>query len=119
MTRIIVCGGRNYTNRERLFKELDAVHSERHISVLIEGGARGADRLAFEWGCQHVGILKIRCEADWVKHGRAAGPIRNQRMLNECAPDLVVAFPGGSGTADMVRRARDAGVEVIEVKYAD
>jgi hypothetical protein len=53
--------------------------------------------------------------ADWAKHGRAASPIRNQQMLDEGRPNLVVAFPGGRGTADMVRRARSAGVEVIEV----
>ena len=48
--------------------------------------------------------------ADWTKHGKAAGPIRNQKMLDEC-PDLVVAFPGGKGTADMVRRAMKAGID--------
>jgi hypothetical protein len=53
--------------------------------------------------------------ADWNTHGRAAGPIRNQRMLDEVKPELVVAFPGGRGTADMVRRAREAGVNVYLV----
>jgi hypothetical protein len=48
--------------------------------------------------------------ADWEKLGRSAGPIRNQAMLDEGRPDLVVAFPGHHGTADMVRRARAAGV---------
>lgn len=47
------------------------------------------------------------------KHGRAAGPIRNQQMLDEGKPHLVVAFPGGTGTADMVRRAQAAGVLVL------
>jgi hypothetical protein len=50
--------------------------------------------------------------AQWKKHGRAAGPIRNQRMLDKGKPDLVVAFPGGRGTADMIRRAERAGVPV-------
>ena len=54
-------------------------------------------------------------EADWAKHGRKAGPIRNQRMIDEGRPDLVVAFPGGTGTADMVERARVAGIRVIEI----
>jgi hypothetical protein len=53
--------------------------------------------------------------ADWDGLGRKAGPIRNQRMLDEGKPDLVIAFPGGRGTADMVRRAREAGVEVVEL----
>lgn len=50
--------------------------------------------------------------------GRAAGPIRHQRMLDEGMPDLVLALPGGRGTADMVRHATLAGVEVIEVGAA-
>jgi hypothetical protein len=54
--------------------------------------------------------------AQWKKHGRAAGPIRNQRMLDEGKPDLVVAFPGGRGTADMIRRAERAGVPVQQVQ---
>jgi hypothetical protein len=52
-------------------------------------------------------------KADWHWHGRAAGPIRNQKML-DWGPDLVVAFAGGDGTACMMRLARAAGVEVIE-----
>lgn len=113
--RVLVCGCRDYQDRGRVFKTLSDIHAARVITELHEGGAEGADRLAFEWGCQHLRILKIRWEADWKKHGRAAGPIRNQRMIDEGKPDLVLAFPGGRGTADMVRRARAAGVEVIEL----
>jgi len=54
--------------------------------------------------------------ADWETHGKAAGPIRNQRMLDEGRPDLVVAFPGGRGTSDMVARAKRAGVEVMMIE---
>lgn len=53
--------------------------------------------------------------ANWLKYGRMAGAMRNQQMLDEEEVDLVVAFPGGKGTADMVRRARAAGIEVREV----
>ena len=48
---------------------------------------------------------------DWKKYGKKAGPLRNQQMLEEGKPDLVVAFPGGNGTADMVRRAKKANIE--------
>jgi hypothetical protein len=54
-------------------------------------------------------------QADWKGLGRKAGPIRHQQMLDESQPALVVAFPGGRGTADMVCRARGADIEVIEV----
>lgn len=85
------------------------------ITTLIHGGAPGADALAATWAIEH----DITCStyvADWFKHGRAAGPIRNEAMLIEGRPDCVVAFPGGRGTADMVRRAKAAGVRVIEVQ---
>lgn len=82
--------------------------------MIIHGGARGADSLAAYWAA-HSGVPFETYQADWKQHGRGAGPIRNKRMLSEGKPDLVVAFPGGSGTAHMVRIAREAGVKVMEV----
>jgi hypothetical protein len=82
--------------------------------VLIEGGARGADRLAREWAKAH-GVTVETYEAEWQRYGRGAGPIRNDTMIRDGDPDLVVAFPGGSGTADMVRRATIFSVPVERV----
>jgi SLOG family YspA-like protein len=82
--------------------------------VIITGGASGVDSTATDWAAVNWCQFK-EYKADWKKHGRAAGPIRNQRMLDEGKPDLVVAFPGGRGTADMVKRAKAAGVPVHEV----
>jgi hypothetical protein len=79
----------------------------------MRGGARGADALAKDWAMTQPDIVRFECKADWKRYGPAAGPIRNQRML-DWSPDLVVAFAGGKGTTDTVRRARAAGVEVIE-----
>jgi len=50
--------------------------------------------------------------ADWSRHGKSAGPIRNRQMLIEGRPDIVVAFPGGKGTANMIKQAVEAGVKV-------
>lgn len=114
MTRAIICGGRDFTDRDRGFAALDLIHAGRGLTFVIEGGARGADAIAFQWAnsrCVHGWHMP----ADWATHGKAAGPIRNQDMLDRGKPDLVIAFPGGAGTADMVRRARAAGVEVLEV----
>jgi len=86
-----------------------------HRLVVIQGGAKGADRMAREWCCRQPEIQMINEPADWKMHGRAAGPIRNKRMLDEYEPDMVLAFPGGAGTANMVKQARAAGVKVIEV----
>lgn len=109
--RILVCGGRDYTNRARVNRILDRVHAERGITAIIQGTARGADTLAAEWGWDNK-ITVCSYPADWQAHGKKAGPIRNQEMLDRGKPDAVVAFPGGAGTADMVRRARAAEVAV-------
>lgn len=109
--RILVCGGRDYVDRKTLFEVLNVEHSANTIILLIHGGASGADRLAGEW----ADVMGVPCavyNADWVKHGRAAGPIRNLQMLNLECPHLVIAFPGGRGTADMVRQAIANGVPV-------
>lgn len=111
--KVLVCGGRDYGDQTYLFSVLDALNSRVRISEIIEGGATGADALAGKWALAHRVVL-TECKADWQRNGRAAGPIRNQKMLDECKPDLVLAFPGGTGTADMVRRARAAKVEVLE-----
>jgi hypothetical protein len=114
--RILVCGGREFNDSELLWSELDKiVQSVGTLSTIISGMARGADTLAVDYALANS--LPIRkYPADWDRHGKAAGFIRNQQMLDEGNPDLVVAFPGGRGTADMVRRARKAGVEVRVVE---
>lgn len=111
--RVLVCGGRDYRDEVRVFKELDQIKP----SDLIEGGASGADTLAYRWAKRNLDAdHRHTYDADWDRHGKAAGAIRNQRMLDEGKPDLVLAFPGGRGTADMVRRAKRAGVKVVEIE---
>lgn len=115
MTRVLVCGGREFDDVSLLAVEMEKVWRRfGYPAVIIHGDARGADRLAEEWAIRH-GVPVKAYPADWERDGRAAGPIRNQRMLDEGKPDLVVAFPGGAGTADLVRRAKAAGVEVLAV----
>lgn len=109
--RVLVCGGRDYADQATLFGVLDMLAEERVINTVIQGGAAGADRLARIWATSrnhHVDEFP----ADWAAHGKAAGPIRNQRMIDEARPTLVLAFAGGRGTADMVRRARASGIPV-------
>lgn len=112
--RVLVCGGRDYSDRFRLFAVLDKYHDAAGISVIIEGGARGADDLAAKWAGSW-GIAVEEYAADWECFGSFAGPMRNKIMLAEGKPDVVIAFPGGKGTADMIRKARRAGVEVVEI----
>lgn len=114
MKRVLVCGGRDYADRDTLYAALDRLHAEHHFVVVIAGGARGADTLAAEWARKRG----VACEvymAEWDRLGRKAGPIRNQRMLDEGRPDLVVAFPGRTGTAGMMALAHKAAVPVISL----
>lgn len=111
---MLVCGGRDFVDADLLRTTLDALHAEHRFQVLIEGAARGADTLAGDWADSR-GIERLTFVAEWERLGRSAGPIRNERMLKEGRPDLVVAFPGGRGTAHMTRVARTAGVRVLEI----
>jgi hypothetical protein len=109
--KILVCGGRDYADRVALFAALDHLHARRVIELVIHGAARGADKLAAEWANAR-GIQSRAFPALWDADGKAAGFIRNQRMLDCGRPDGIAAFPGGRGTADMINRAQTAGVPV-------
>ncbi len=110
--KVLVCGGRNFNDALTLGSWLGGIHKQQGISLLIEGGAPGADFMARKFA-EWQGIPTKTFEADWDRHGRAAGPIRNKQMLDEGQPDLVVAFEGGKGTKNMVSQAVEAGVRVI------
>ncbi len=105
--RVLVTGGRYYQQRDLVWLALDLLHAEQPISVVIHGGATGADSLAGAWA-RHVGLLEERYD---ILPGEG-GFQRNTRMLAFSRPDLVVRFPGGNGTRDMVMKATAAGVEV-------
>lgn len=109
----LVCGGRDFDDKRGLEDALDRLHAKVNVTKIISGAANGADRMATNWAWTR-GIAWQEFPADWDNHGKAAGPIRNQQMLDEGKPDGVVAFPGGKGTADMIKRAYAAGVTVWE-----
>ena len=100
MFRILVCGGRDYKNRDRIHEILSEYKHIPNVEF-ISGMARGADILAWKW-CKSNGIFCHECPANWKKHLSNAGFIRNQEML-DMNPDLVISFPGGNGTAHMCR----------------
>lgn len=114
MIRIIVCGGRDYANETRVHEVLNHIMETKGIRMIAEGGANGADTFAARWAAATCTPC-LRVPADWNRHGRSAGPLRNRKMLEMVRPDMVVAFPGGNGTADMVKAAREAGVGVMEI----
>jgi len=111
MTKILVCGGRDYADRAFLEKFLDNQHGVFAFTHVIHGDAPGADKLAHHWALSR-GVQAIACPANWAAHGRKAGPLRNRRMA-ELLPDWVYAFPGGAGTASMVKIAQERGIDVM------
>ncbi|HEX9994421.1 MAG TPA: DUF2493 domain-containing protein [Acidimicrobiales bacterium] len=122
--RVLVCGDRNWTDYRMVAAALEAHHrtvAPGEPFVVIEGGARGADALAARWAFHRSGVDHERYPADWDRYGKRAGPIRNQRMLTEGEPDVVLAFhddlEASKGTAHMVRIARAAGVPVVVLRH--
>lgn len=111
---LLVCGGRDYSDHERVWSTLDALHVETPVTLLIQGGAEGADRLALAWASNR-GVQCCTYHANWSTLGRAAGPVRNMHMLIDGRPDIVLAFPGGRGTENMIGQARERNVEVRRV----
>lgn len=115
--RLAVTGGRDYRDREAVFGQLFACRRSASRTgltlVVIHGDCpTGADHWAALW-CAKTGVPERRYPADWDRYGRSAGPRRNEEMLAAEQPDMVLAFPGGRGTADCVRRARARGLLVI------
>ncbi len=112
----MICGGRDWRDADAVDRTLDSLHAARGpFDRLIHGGARGVDRIAGEWARKN-GVLEWNFLPEWHRAGTPDGSARNQHMIATGAPDLVVAFPGGFGTADMVERAKAAGIEVIETR---
>jgi hypothetical protein len=107
--RVAVTGGRNFTNTRLLNHCLALLADSYGIAVLGHGGARGADLLAGRWARVHHVPVRVY-EADWHSLGPRAGPERNRRMLALFAPDLLVAFAGGTGTSDCLRAAQEKGI---------
>jgi len=106
----LFCGSRRWTDREKIRRDLRSLPEG---SIVIEGGARGADRIARE-EAQALGIHVATVRALWGFYGRSGGFRRNEAMLR-LQPEIVFAYPlGGPGTANMIRLAQDESIPVLE-----
>jgi hypothetical protein len=111
--KILGCGGRKYGNKAFVWEWMDHFARSNTISHVITGGAPGADTLIDAWAEDRC-IQPVVCRALWKQQGTAAGPIRN-RAMSELKPDIVLAFPGGNGTASMLAIARANSIPTIEI----
>ena len=113
--KLLVCGGRNFTDRAKTYEVLDdylsTTKSMNQPLEICHGNARGADTIAGEWAKER-GVKCTVFPANWGEHGKAAGPIRNAQMLEVFQPDIVIAFAGGKGTLDMIKRTLKARILV-------
>ena len=108
---LLVCGGRKYDNRKRLYELLDHLKP----SCVVHGDAPGADKIAGEWAISN-GVPEIRVPANWTFFDNRAGPIRNGWMLEFIKVDAVLAVRGETGTADMIRLAKVKGIKVLDMR---
>jgi hypothetical protein len=113
--RLLITGDRNWKDEGIIHAVLTLMADTYPDLTIIHGGANGADSIAGDIA-ESLEIKTLEFRADWSKHGRAAGPIRNQQMLDEGKPDAVMAFHkdlrSSRGTLDMVRRARSHNLPV-------
>ena len=133
--RVLITGSRNYgefkttkgepRDRKLAIDEMKFLNVVLHFykpTYIIQGGATGADHMARRWAnANNVEHTEMKFRAEWNKYGRGAGPIRNTMMLDENKDliDLVIAFDGGDGTANMVMQSKKRGIEVIEPKISN
>src|ERR1041384_2358810 len=117
--RVLITGGRDFLDVGYVFRKLNEFRALCGFSILMHGECpSGADALADRW-CFNVGVHVCRCPALWdffksQGKGRAAGVIRNRAMLT-LHPQLVIAFPGDKGTADMLKVARSAQLPTLDL----
>ena len=131
---VLVCGGRNFNDYALAKHTLDNLHTMepgRPITLVIQGNAKGGDHMGYQWATENS-VEQLIIKPDWQDlttepvlkdynkwgkpYNRLAGFNRNSAMLKEGNPDLVVAFKGGTGTEDTIKKALKMGIDVIEVK---
>lgn len=107
---IVVTGGRDFKDEDLVLRVLDGINEKGiyHVGCC----PTGVDKIVRE------NYTHVEYKADWTKHGKAAGPIRNKEMIDHAAKldGILLAFPGGKGTADCIRQAKAAGIPVIKVE---
>lgn len=118
---VLVTGGRDFRRYGDVAAALDVLDVVGRIELVMQGGcSTGADKHARDWATlRERDCLTIPAQWKSTKPPKAAGPLRNARMASKpygIVPDYCLAFPGGTGTADMMAKARAAGIAVKEIR---
>lgn len=114
MMRVIVAGSRNFMVKDFVYKKLDEILEQYKNIEIVEGGARGVDYLAKQYAIEK-NIPYKEFPANWNLYGRSAGILRNKDMASYS--DVLIAFYNGSrGTSNMIKEAKDKGLEIHIVK---
>lgn len=111
--KLIIAGGRDFKFGDNEIATLDNIWFYEKVTEVVSGGAPGADACGEKWADNNA-IPVTRFDADWGKHGRAAGPIRNAEMAKYA--DAVALFPGGRGTDSMYNEAVKAGIQIFDFR---
>jgi len=109
--RVLVCGGRDFNAMQYIFAVLDNLHNQHRIVSIVHGCVTGTDKWASCWACINK-IKEERFPANWQMYGKRAGPMRNLQMI-QTKPDLVVAFPGGTGMENLIKIATNHNIKVL------
>ena len=114
MTRIIVCGCRDFNDQSKIYNTLDEILTSYSDIEIISGHAKGVDTIAEHYAREHNYPCRI-FPADWNKYGKKAGPIRNSQMLKHALLEtpIVIAFWNGKskGTHNMINQAKEKNVQ--------
>lgn len=110
--RLLICAGRHYADTLMCERVLDAYRDIKCVQVLIHGASQFLGNVLEDWAREHE-IDVVRYPPNWKKHGKQAERQRNQFMLNDSRPDVVIALPGGDDTRELILQARAAGIHVL------
>jgi hypothetical protein len=116
--KVIICGDRHWDKYDSILDVVKRLKAKYDEVTVIQGECEGADLLAKKAAIA-CGIPVKGYPAEWKKYGKAAGPLRNQQMIDSEKPDMIIAFHANiersKGTRDMVRRARKHGIETYNI----
>jgi hypothetical protein len=112
----VIAGSRNFTDYKKLCKICDHLLQYQTDIEIVSGTARGADRLGEQYAKERGYAIK-QFPADWKKHGKAGGPIRNQQMANYA--DALIAFWDGKsrGAKNMIELAKRSNLTVKRIIF--